>query len=68
MGKPSRYDFFKVVAKREGVPVAFVIETISAVIACPKRLTHAAASEWLAKAFPADVAAKAAEIIERVYQ
>jgi len=68
-GKPTRHDFLCAVSKREGVPLEFIVDVMNAVIACPPRmLSHEAATAWLVKAFPADVALKAAEIVKPMFK
>lgn len=67
-GTPSRHRCLEIVSKREGVPLEFIDQVIPAVIACPSRmLSHEAATAWLVKAFPEDVALKASEIIRRAF-
>jgi hypothetical protein len=69
MGRPSRQDFLRAVSTREGVPLEFIVEVMNAVIKCPPRmLSHEAATAWLVKAFPEDVALKAAEIVKPMFK
>jgi hypothetical protein len=66
-GTPSRHDFLRVVSKREGVPLELIAETIPAVIAVPPRLSRTQSADWLLSKFPLEVAQKAIEITQIVY-
>ncbi len=68
-GKPDRHEFLRAVSKREGVPLAFIVDVMNAVIACPSRmLSHEVADAWLMSHFPEEVATKASEIVKPMFQ
>ncbi len=67
LGNPSRHDFMRIVSKREGVPLELIAETIPAVIAVPPRLSRTQSADWLLAKFPVEVAEKAIEITQIVY-